>query len=290
MKMFGHDFQFLDDRHVQDLLSLEREGAIFCDRWFDDLGDFRPVRIALTDEDLAEYVRSMKAFDLFLGSGSKWAKDVKGIPANIADRADVYQSTNKDGTKRGPPWHCAAGFMGSHLESVVCYGQPSSKVIEKQGVAAFLNTISRAVDALTPSMRCFSSRERGLTNWPITCEDDVRDLLFAMLRAAIGDIRREEPIPSRGGTSKVVDLFSSIGKTLVEVKWIGKRGQWKRIQEQMHVDVQTYVRHPDCRNLVFVVIDAVRDIPDPHTFESELSGQQVIDDSPIDVVVYVREP
>ena len=290
MKIFGRHFRHLDDHHLQNLLSLEREKAIYADHWIDGLDDFRHVRIALTDSELVEYVRSMEAYDLFLGSGARWAREVKGIPTDIAARADGYQASTRDGKELGPPWHCVAGFIGPQLESVLCFDRSRTQLLEEHGIAAFLSTIRRAVDALTPAIRCFNSREKRLTLWPITCEDDVRDLLFAMLRASIADMRREKPVPSRAGSSKVADLSSSLAKTLLEVKWIGKRGRWKTILDQIRVDVQTYGAHPDCRHLVFVVIDAVRDVPDPHLIETQLTGDQVINGKPMRVLVYIREP
>jgi hypothetical protein len=41
---------------------------------------------------------------------------------------------------------------------------------------------------------------------------------------------------------------------------------------------------------VFVILDAVKDIPDPHLVEEELQGTQTIDGKKIQVLVYVREP
>lgn len=232
MKIFGHDFENLDEECIRDLFTLEREKAIYSDQWIEGLDDFRHVRIRFKDTEIAEYVRSMEALDRFLGSGTRWASDVEGIPADIAARADAYQITTVDGESFGPPWHCPAAFMGRELEVLVCsMGDHSRReVLEEQGTAAFLSTIRRAVDALTPAIRCFTSREKGLTPWPINREDDVRDLLYAMLRAAISDIKREEPVPSRAGTFRVVDLHSGLAKTLVEIKWIGKKGLWRRIR------------------------------------------------------------
>ena len=96
----------------------------------------------------------------------------------------------------GPPWHCAAAFLGRDLEIVVC-GMDSSRreVLEEQGIAGFLNTIRRSVDALASAMWCFSNREEGLTSWPVNREDDVRDLLYVMLRASISDISERSPGP-----------------------------------------------------------------------------------------------
>ena len=57
--MFGKEFQRLDDEHLEELFSLERERAIYCDHWIDELGDFRKVRILFTPEEVKEYVRSI---------------------------------------------------------------------------------------------------------------------------------------------------------------------------------------------------------------------------------------
>jgi hypothetical protein len=290
MNAFGHEFTYLDESHVNDLMSLEREKAIYSDHWIDGLDDFRHVRIALTDEEIAEYVRSMIAFDRFLGSDAEWARDVPGIPADIAERADSYMGHTRDGESFGPPWHCAAGFMGEHLETVTCFDRSRVQVIEEQGVAAFLSAVRRAVDALTPAIRCFSNREKGLAPWAVSREDDVRDLLFAMLRGAIADIKREEPIPSKAGRAKVVDLFSRVARTLIEVKWVKSKVSWNGVLEDIFVDIQTYGRHPECANIVFVIVDAARVVPDPRLVEEQLAGTQAIDGKTVSVTVYIREP
>lgn len=291
MKLLGYEFERIRESHVRDLESLEREGAIYADHWIDGLNDFRHVRIKLTQEEAAEYARSLWAYDLFLASDAKWARDVEGLPADVAERADSYVVTTVDGETHGPPWHCVAGFIGLHHEAVTCgFDKTRVLVLEEHGVAAFLTTIRRAIDALTPAIRCFNEREKGLLNWTIDREDDVRDLLFAMLRASVSDLTREEAIPSRAGTSKVCDLFSAVAETLIEIKWIGKRGNWKRVIEQVYIDIQSYGAHPQCRHLVFVIVDTVRDFPDPAKIQADLSGVQTIDSKSINVQVFIREP
>src|SRR5215471_11433052 len=109
MKIFGHDFEVLDDSHIEDLLQLEREGAIYTDHWFDNLNDFRHIRIKLTPDEIQEYVRSMWAFELFLRAGCPpKALDVPGIPPDVVARADSYSMYMKDDETEITPWHCAA--------------------------------------------------------------------------------------------------------------------------------------------------------------------------------------
>ena len=56
------------------------------------------------------------------------------------------------------------------------------------------------------------------------------------------------------------------------------------------MDIQTYVRHPACENLFFVIVDSVKDIPDPRQIEEELSGVQTINDLEVNVRALVCEP
>lgn len=289
MRLFDFDFELLDDSHTTDLLTLEREGAVYADLWIDRLGDFRHVKIAFTQAETDEYVRSMKALELFLRAGSpNRAADVPGIPADIAARADSYPHW-VNGKVVGT-YHCPAAFIGPDLEELVCTITPRTVILEELGTQALLTTIKRAIDSLTPAIRRFNKREKGLTPWPISREDDVRDLLYAILRASIEDLKLEEPTPSRGGTFQIVDLCSTTARLFIEVKWIAEPGRWRRVIDEIRVDCQAYGAHPSCRTLVFVVIDAAKSIPDPRLIEQELSGTQVIGGHHVDMFVFVREP
>lgn len=289
---FGYTFTHIPDHVRDDLGSLEREGAIYSDQWVEELGDFRHVQITFTEEEIKEYAKRSWAYELWIRANMpEWARDTPEIDQTIANEADAYILYTRDGTSIGPPYHCFAAFLGNHLEALTC-GMLSErrKVIEFAGKEALLYEVRRVIQTLTPTIRSFNTREKGLNPWTITREDDVRDLLYVMLRPLIFDIGKEEAIPSRGGTHKLVDLCSKAVKLMLEVKWIARHGQWKRIVEQVHVDTQSYIAHPACENLIFVIVDAARDIPDPRRLEEELSGEQSIDGKFINVRVFVAEP
>ena len=76
---------------------------------------------------------------------------------------------------------------------------------------------------------------------------------------------------------------------LIELKWIGKEGSWKQKVNEIHIDVQTYVRHPSSRNLFFVIVDSVKDIPDPRQLEDSLTGIHTIDGLDMDIRTIVCE-
>lgn len=292
MRYFGYDFELIDESEHRDLLSLEREGAIYSEQWIEHLDDFRHVRIRLTPEEIEEYVRSLWAYELYLRAGCpKFASEAPGIPSDIAERADSYELVMVDGTKYEKPYHCIAGFIGDHLEEVLLFNVGGRReIIEEVGKAQLITTIKKAIDSLTPSIRLFNNREKGLVQWMVSREDDVRDLLYVMLRAAIFDIKREEPIPSRAGTHKFIDIYSETAQLLIEVKWISKKGTWKQILKQINDDIQSYISHLYCDTLIFVIVDSARDIPDPALIERDYTGSQTIGNKNIDVHLFVREP
>ena len=243
MRAFGKQWKELDSGTIEDLWTLERERTVYADHWQDDLDDFRRVRIRFTEEETREYVRSLWAYEAFLRAGSPTsASQVPEIPPDIAKRADEYVLVSRH--QEGPPYHCIAGFIGPHLEALVCTNE-RSEILQELGTSALLTTVQRAIDSLTPSMRLFNRREKGLATWPVTSEDDVRDLLYAVLRASVSDLKREEAVPSRAGTHAIVDICSRLARVFIELKWIGQSGRWKRVIKQINDDIQSYVVDPD---------------------------------------------
>ena len=248
----GKEFTHIPEHVRQDLETLERECAIYTDFWIEEIGDFRHVRIDFTPEERDEFCRRSWAYELFLRADSPtWAAETPGIDADIAEDADTYSPTLKDGSRIPPPYHCFAAFLGRDLEALCCTRTDRESVIDLKGREAALFEVKRAFDSLTATIRSFNRREKRLAPWTITCEDDVRDLLYVMLRPRIFDLVKEEAIPSKAGTSKVADLCSKAVPFLIELKWIGKKGAWKKRIEEVSIDIQSYGRHPACCNLFF---------------------------------------
>lgn len=289
---FGYVFNLVPEHIRDDLGSLERECVIYSDQWVEELGDFRHVRIAFTEEEQKEFARRSWAYELWMRAGMpQWARDTPGIDQDVAAEADSYVMHTRDGESFGPPYHCFAAFLGKHLEALTCgMLDERRKVIEFEGKDALLYEVRRVIRTLTPTIRSFNTREKGLNSWTVSREDDVRDLLYVMLRPLVFDICKEEAVPSRGGRHKFVDLCSKAVKLMLEVKWIGRSGQWKRIVDEIHIDTQSYIAHPACESLMFVIVDSVRDVPDPRRLEEELSGEQIIDGKAVNITVFVAEP
>ena len=220
-KVFTH----IPEHVREDLDSLARECVVYANHWIEEIGDFRHVRIKFLPEEREEFIRRSWAYELFIRAGyPKWASETPGIDLQIASEADKYSPKLKDGTRILPPYHCFASFLGEHLELLLIRDSDRHTVIDLEGRELVLFEVKRTIRTLTPTIRSFNNREKGLDPWRITCEDDVRDLLYVMLRPRVLDLTKEEAIPSRAGSYKLVDLCSKAIPFMVELKWIGKKG------------------------------------------------------------------
>ena len=285
---FGRVFTHVAEHVRQDLETLQRESAIYTDHWIDEIGDFRHVRIDFTDQECEEFARRSWAYELFIEAGEPyWAADTPGIDPDVAKEADSYTLKTKDGLEYPPPYHCFAAFLGKHLERLMCQRTEREKIIELHGRELRVFEARRAIESLTPTIRSFNNRDKDVQPWTVECEKDVRDLLYVMLRPLIFDLTKEEVIPSKGGTSKKVDLCSDAARLFIELKWINRRGGWRRVQREIHDDIQTYGKHPACDDLLFAVVDNCRDFQDPRQFEHEESGIQIVDGKELKIKVIV---
>ena len=281
---YGKEFTHIPEHVRQDLNTLQRESAIYTDHWIEEVEDYRHVRIEFTTEECVEFARRSWAYELFLRAGlPTWAAETPGIDEDIAKDADTYSPRLRTGEVIPPPFHCFAAFLGEHLESLVCFRTDRQTVIELSGREKVLFDVKRAIEVLTPTIRSFNNREKGLSPWGIACEDDVCDLLYVMLRPLVADITKEEAVPTKAGSHKFVDFCSSGLRLLIELKWIGKSGNWKTKVDEIYVDIQSYVVHPACDNLWFVIVDSAKNIPDPRQLEKQLTAVQTIDGREIDI-------
>ena len=284
------DFQLIPEHVREELATLEMEGAVYSNHWIDELQGFRHVRIQFTEEEQNEYVRRAGAYELFLRAGQpKWAADTPGIDKDVAKEADAYSMRDVHGNEIGPPYHCFAAFLGRHLEWLTCSDSERRTVVALEGRQQMLFHVERAIKTLTPTIRSFRNREKGLLPWEITCEDDARDLLFVMLRPLLWDLGKEIAVPHVAGRHRFVDLCSEGAQLLIELKWIDKPGAWRKRVDEIHIDAQTYAAHPACETLFFVIVDAIKDVQDPIQLAKQLTGAQTIRQRLIDIRTIVCE-
>lgn len=146
------------------------------------------------------------------------------------------------------------------------------------------------VRGLPRAMHPFSLRRKGAQTLSFQSEYDVQDLLHALLRPWVADIRPEEYTPSYAGSSTRMDFLLPRHKLVLEIKFIRNAAHGRKIGEELIIDIDHYRRHPDCDRLWCVIYDPGHHIQNPGGLISDLEGQRISPDGSVTIRVFVFAP
>jgi hypothetical protein len=143
------------------------------------------------------------------------------------------------------------------------------------------------VRGLRRSMHPLTHRRKGTQPLAFTNEYDVQDLLHAMLRPWVSDIRPEEFTPSYAGSSTRMDFLLPAHSIVIELKVARDPLHAKRIGDELIVDIAHYQRHPDCRTLWCVVYDPNHFVTNADGLRSDLDGRRTSKEGEVFVRVMI---
>ena len=143
------------------------------------------------------------------------------------------------------------------------------------------------VRGLRRSMFPLTYRRRGSTPLPFSSEYDVQDLLHALMRPWVADIRAEEHTPSYAGSSTRMDFLLAAHRLVLEVKFVRDANHAKRIGNELIVDIEHYRRHSDCDTLWCIIFDPHHLLPNPEGLRKDLQGSRKTKDGTVNVKVEV---
>lgn len=100
-----------------------------------------------------------------------------------------------------------------------------------------------------------ANRRKSAVSLSFNQEYDIQDLLHALLRPWVSDIRAEEFTPSYAGSSTRMDFLLPAHKLVIETKLVRDKSHGRKIGDELIVDIDHYRAHPDCSVLWCVVYD-----------------------------------
>ena len=293
--IFGHRFRTLRGL-AEDLITLEKEGAIYSHFWDEPSQTFRYYRIKFLPREIFEYVEAHIAkqqYDDAIEDGASFEEAVEAIEnPTIRKRVISYgnygRTVMRDGLVediRG----CAASFYRPEIESLVCGGRPDRyEVLPNLETIDKTSVLIQMIDNFRVVASFLAERGHGRPSFVIDNEYDVQDLLFGCVRSFFLDAHREEYVPQHTGTSKRTDILVPSADVLLEVKYVRNTNHAKTIANEIKVDIESYHTHPSCKTVLVFIYDPKVYIVDPDLIERDLSGQRVKGSSSFDVQVFVR--
>jgi hypothetical protein len=105
-------------------------------------------------------------------------------------------------------------------------------------------------------------------------EYDVQDLLHALLRIFVDDVRPEERTPSYAGKSTRMDFLLPAEQIVVEVKKTRQGLGATELGTELIEDITRYRTHPSCKQLICFVYDPESRVANPRGIEHDLSRNE----------------
>jgi hypothetical protein len=140
---------------------------------------------------------------------------------------------------------------------------------------------------LQRAMHPLTHRRKGAMALSFSTEYDVQDLLHALLRPWVADIRPEEFTPSYAGSSTRMDFLLPAHSLVIELKFVRDKNHAKKIGDELIIDIDHYRRHPDCENLWCAIFDPGHLLPNAEGLRNDLEGFRSSKDGKLQVRLVV---
>jgi hypothetical protein len=140
---------------------------------------------------------------------------------------------------------------------------------------------------LRRAMHPLTHRRKGAQSLSFQSEYDVQDLLHALLRPWVTDIRPEEFTPSYAGTSTRMDFLLPAHELVIEMKFVRDRAHARKIGDELIIDIEHYRRHQSCERLWCVIYDPEVLLPNAEGLKQDLEGDRQTADGKVSVKVLV---
>jgi hypothetical protein len=238
------------------------------------------------------YVDASLAYDEFLGhyrrSGDPSAALAQISDPGIRDRVLEYNGWTV-GIGQSATQFCYAAFLGDHLEDLTCGGQPDRyEYLSHSYTADRRFLLTEILEMFPTSAGYLSKRTADRPPFLLSNEQDVRDLLFAIIKSIFPDARLEEHTRLHAGRSKRIDILVPTIDTLIEVKFVRNSAHSRKVADELRIDFESYHVHPNCRELIAFVWDPKSLLRDRSNFINDLRGLRSKGDSTFAVEVMVK--
>lgn len=159
--------------------------------------------------------------------------------------------------------------------------------IEVRQPAGVEEVLQKVICGLPRAMYPLTNRRKGAQPLSFGQEWDLQDLLHAMLRPWIRDIRAEEHTPSYGGKSTRMDFLLPEHKLVLELKLIRDVAHGRTVGDELIAVMEHYRQHPRCDRLWCVIYDPGHHLANPMGLINDVQGRRSGPKGVLDVKVLI---
>ncbi|AJQ95760.1 hypothetical protein [Gynuella sunshinyii] len=143
------------------------------------------------------------------------------------------------------------------------------------------------IRGLPRAMQPLIHRRKGAQPLVFASEYDIQDLLHALLRPWISDIRPEEFCPSYAGSNTRMDFLLPAHNLVIETKRVRNKNHASKVGDELIIDIEHYRKHKNANHLWCVIYDPDLYISNPEGMVSDLEGERVTPEGCISVRVVI---
>jgi len=165
--------------------------------------------------------------------------------------------------------------------------QSRSTIVSVSKPSSVEDLLMILVRGLPRAMHPLTHRRKDAQPLSFSSEYDVQDLLHALLRPWVADIRPEEFTPSYAGSSTRMDFLLPTHSLVIELKFVRDQNHGKRIGDELIIDIEHYRRHPGCKFLWCVIYDPEKLLLNAEGLKTDLDGRRDTPDGTVTVNVLV---
>jgi hypothetical protein len=288
---FDREFTNVPEPFHEELRTLEEEGNIYSQFYFEEFEESRYCRVSLKPSEIVEYVDALTAYDEFRQYHSEGYSKSEAIDKisneTIKARVKEYNEWAKEQERANP--FVPAAFYSSELESLLCGLRNERYEFVDQGFEGKKRELLRdIIDKIHLCVGVLQDRSQGRPSYEISCEQDIHDLLYSHLKPIFPESRVEEYTTKHADSSKKIDIVVPEVSTGIEVKYVRDQDHAGRVGDELKVDIESYHIHDDCNNMIAVIWDPETYIEDPYNFENDLEGPRTFDGRQFPVEVEVH--
>lgn len=149
-----------------------------------------------------------------------------------------------------------------------------------------VSAILSRFEAAMKRWRYDSDKQRNPIVWPIVSEREIQDILYLVLRSYFDDLVDEQAIPKFGHKFYKPDFAIPSLRLLIEVKYAYLKDDFKKIEQEIMIDVKAYLSNSqDYDKILVFIYDGSSSVQEHEITTRDLKKLEEIED-----VIIVSRP
>lgn len=162
-----------------------------------------------------------------------------------------------------------------------------SKEVEGTKPTSLDELLRIIIRGLPRAMQPLIHRRKGAQSLLFNSEYDIQDLLHALMRPWISDIRPEEFCPSYAGKNTRMDFLLPEHNLVIETKRVRDKAHASKVGDELIIDIEHYRKHQNANHLWCVIYDPDLYISNPKGMINDIEGERSTPEGKIVVKVII---